>query len=222
MNNKLSMVVPFEGFYESNAMARIDWAIQTFFSETETGLELDVPSNLYSELDIREIFKVYCLLYLTNFNQVLNEELDINIELVYEDLVSPRDYNFTTDTLYATISLNDAITLSSVIPSEIMADTVKEHCTSYDGFRSFYSNDFYDDNWQRHLSKHDHNELGMMLTAFSDREWKDGIPEHELFELNYAYEALDNHVHNMLYDLGYDITEDNQITKNGKIINKRA
>lgn len=84
----------------------------------------------------------------------------------FADMSSPREYNFTTDRLFATASRAFARRLwkrSKADNHETLRHVIRERFTSRDGFISHYSNDL--DAWPRDLRDWDHNELGTLLAA---------------------------------------------------------
>jgi hypothetical protein len=92
-------------------------------------------------------------------------DLDLGITVEFQSLYSPREYNFSND------SINVVYTLESDSMDKIVAyiqenreefDTyIKDNCTSYDGFMSFYSNS--SDVWLNEYIKREDKD---MVTVF--------------------------------------------------------
>lgn len=92
-------------------------------------------------------------------------DLDLGITVEFQNLYSPRQYNFSND------SINVAYTLADDSLTKIVAyiqenreefDTyIKDNCTSYDGFMSFYSNN--SDVWLNDYIKREDKD---MVTVF--------------------------------------------------------
>jgi hypothetical protein len=90
-----------------------------------------------------------------------------SLGLTFEEMTSPRFYNFETDRLFCTISARTVKTLFRMSKAENhtrLGAEIKERCTSYDGFHSFYPNDL--QTWlTKPLAEWDENELGTLLRA---------------------------------------------------------
>ena len=87
----------------------------------------------------------------------------------FADMTSPREYNFTTDRLFATCSAAFIKRLwkrSKADEHKTLAALIRERFTSYDGFMSHYSNDL--EQWPKTLADWDHNELETLLEACLD------------------------------------------------------
>ena len=72
-------------------------------------------------------------------------DLDLGITVEFQSLYSPREYNFSNDSINVAYTLADdslAKIVEYINDNREEFDTyVKDNCTSYDGFMSFYSND---------------------------------------------------------------------------------
>lgn len=90
-----------------------------------------------------------------------------SIGLVFEEMTSPREYNFTTDRLFAHIPLKvlrDLFKRSAADRHKTLAKAIEDRHSSYSGFVSFYSNDLRE--WlKKPLRDWDENELGTLLYA---------------------------------------------------------
>lgn len=90
-----------------------------------------------------------------------------SIHMKFESMDSPREYNFATDRVYGTVPLAIIYLLfrkSRANGHAAFRATIEERFTSYDGFRSHYSNHLAD--WlEKPLRDYDHNELGTLLIA---------------------------------------------------------
>jgi hypothetical protein len=85
----------------------------------------------------------------------------------FEAMVSPREYNFTTDVVYAYVPeavIRSLFEKSKADEHKQLEKVIKASFTSYDGFISFYPNDL--EAWlEKPLSEWDYNELGTLLGA---------------------------------------------------------
>jgi hypothetical protein len=82
----------------------------------------------------------------------------------WEEMVSPREYNFTTDRLFAKFSLSDLETIRQRLDAAELAQEARERFTSRSGFISFYDPDV--STWPEALEDWDHNQLGTLVRAF--------------------------------------------------------
>lgn len=88
-------------------------------------------------------------LFAEEYVDMVNEVLGLNVKLIKSDLSSPREYNFRTDEIYATIEIDDYDAmierLSSIASDPAyrteLADIIKKNHSSCSGFISFMSND---------------------------------------------------------------------------------
>lgn len=110
----------FGGFYHSEHSGTIDNNIDMYEYEWE-------------EVDYKKTNINYCKVYLNK----LSEELEINLDFISLD--SPKEYNFTTDKIFCSISNKDFSTLLSVYDTKELFNYIEEHSKSRDGFSSFYS-----------------------------------------------------------------------------------
>lgn len=90
-----------------------------------------------------------------------------SIRLTFEEMTSPREYNFETDRLFArlpAVVIRRLFKLSRDDNHETLAAVIAERFTHRSGFVSFYSNDLAE--WlDKPLMTWDHNEIGTLLIA---------------------------------------------------------
>ena len=110
----------FGGFYHSEHSETIENNIEAYDYE-------------WDEIDYKKTHLNYCNSYLNK----LSEELEIDLAFIQLD--SPREYNFTTDKILCSISENDFNTLLDVYDTKELFDNIEENSKSRDGFHSFYS-----------------------------------------------------------------------------------
>lgn len=183
--------IPFSGFYESSHNAVIDDAIESYFQD-ENG-EPQYPDNFWENFSYGNIFKEYAKLYCDSFNDWFNELTGLDIKLEFESLESPKYYNYSTDRIFANISTEDLKKLNGYVQAEVLAETIKNRFTSYDGFISSYSNNIED--WlevNKPLVEYDHNEIETLFQAIIAQE-KAELIEWELMEkqiCNYGIGAI--------------------------------
>lgn len=169
--------LPFSGFYESIHNSQIDYILwESVFTDYATGCNNnDNLSNLaYDAIKWRELFNDYAKQYAEHFAH----EFELKIE--FESLSSPREYNFSTDRIFCTIDDNEIMRIWRETKPAAMIDQVKKMFTSYDGFNSFYSNDF--NEWANSPLEYDHNELYCLLLA-----WLNSNHNFELSDFEYSF-----------------------------------
>jgi hypothetical protein len=110
----------FGGFYHSEHSETVDSNIESLGYEWE-------------EIDYKKTNINYCKVYLNK----LSEELEVDLSFISLD--SPREYNFTTDKIFCSISNKDFSTLLSVYDTKELFDYIEENSKSSSGFTSFYS-----------------------------------------------------------------------------------
>lgn len=179
---KKTTVIPFEGFYETWAARMIDDEIEQAFDTDETGCNHNVPDALYCgphAANYRGMYEAFAREYVEIFANVFENETGVKLEIEFESLVSPREYNFTTDRIFVFIAPAQVQALYDIVKdSPALADVIKENFTSRSGFASFYSNDIED--WKaKPLANWDHNEKSMLILAVMRHKGA----EEEAFEI---------------------------------------
>tara|TARA_R110001599_G_scaffold210984_1_gene408402 strand:- start:504 stop:1007 length:504 start_codon:yes stop_codon:yes gene_type:complete len=120
IENKIDFSLNFGGFYHSEHSENID-------SQEE------MNGYNWKEIDYKKTHLNYCNSYLNR----LSEELEINLKFIQLD--SPREYNFTTDKIVCSISNKDFKVLLDAYDTKELFNYIEEHSKSRDGFHSFYS-----------------------------------------------------------------------------------
>ena len=112
--------------------------------------------------------------YVGYFNEKFKEEFGIDLGLRFESLKSPREYNFSTDRIFAYIDEEVAEELLNRLGEPELDEAIRKRFTSRDGFISFYSNRI--EKWkEKPVEEWDYNEVGTILEAYvaqvEDFEW---------------------------------------------------
>lgn len=173
----------FPGFYESSLSQAIDYEesshieyeCDTYDKEREARFpeeirlnESEMASIFFDHTQYSIAYQNLARDYLDSFADELRDTLGIPVTLQWESMSSPREYNFATDRVFATISESDIWRLwvmSSRDGHETLRAIVRQRFTSRSGFLSYYDNDL--DSWidGRRPSDFDHNELSAVLEA---------------------------------------------------------
>jgi hypothetical protein len=185
-NQKLLTTIPFSGFYESIHDMAIDNAIEREFDVDGDGEPDCLPDHIdmgdiIRDMDMRRLLNDYARAYV----DFINEHFDLP-SLEFESLQSPREYNFTTDRIFAYISVQDIAKMYAAIPRDRFAEWIEEQFTSCPGFISFYSNSLTE--WLKQSGQWDHNQIGTLMQAYVTYEDGD-----KLSDCNYEMEFLDWH-----------------------------
>ena len=99
--------IPFQGFYESLFSGGIDQA-EEFTIHYEVEEKGRNPSKcadaFYKTARYRKAHLYVAQKYVEYFNKYVTEEFGLDLELTFESLQSPREYNFETDRIFCFIS----------------------------------------------------------------------------------------------------------------------
>ncbi len=179
---KYLTTIPFGGFYESAANDIIDREIEQIFEYNDCG-DVNIPDEFYhANVDYKKMYDRYSRAYVSNFNDWFKDETLIDLQLVFESLESPREYNFTTDRIFCHIPEAALAALFNFAANKKAAfkKVVEERFTSRSGFISSYSNDVED--WiNKPWGTYDHNEIDTLIhvvMAVCEIE----VDEYELME----------------------------------------
>jgi len=139
-NQDIQTRLDFGGFYESIHASLIDDAIALRL-DAQSRYELsEEQENL---IDQKALEREYCELYLENFQQYLKENHALEITLNFEELFSPKEYNFSTDAIDYKLSQQDAEKCFEFFKSFFAEnEDFQKYCqnltTSRSGFWAFY------------------------------------------------------------------------------------
>ena len=186
--------IPFEGFYESKHSQELDSIEERYVEwEVERGSELsaaELHDLIYRTANYSLAFDHIARAYVTYFNDYIKEEYEIDLELKFESMTSPREYNFETNRVFCEISLENAKKLCNAVSEPSLRQAIQDRFTSRSGFISSYPNRL--ENWPISIEEWDHNQLGTLLVALlsdaEDYDWK-------------IWEAMQGH---NVYDTAFD------------------
>ena len=134
--------IPFSGFYESIHDAEIDRAMEYCIQNSRGDVNPGLAEAWYAKhtFDYSKIQNEYSREYLSRFEGYFNAETGLKITLKFSELISPREYNFTTDRIFAKISRESVRALWRKVDREILDKLISEKFSSRSGFISFYPN----------------------------------------------------------------------------------
>ena len=191
--------LPFSGFYNSKWSDELDNVENNFIeNEVENDYTLD-ESEISAIVDKCRKYETQIQYvaqeYVGYFNEKFKEEFGIDLGLRFESLKSPREYNFTSDVIYAYIDEDVVRRLLDDLEESKLADMIRERFTSRSGFISFYPNHI--EEWkEKPLEEWDYNEVGTVLEAY--------VAQVEDFEWGVYYEMCERHVLDTAFDKGMD------------------
>jgi len=144
--------VPFSGFYQTIHDAVIE---ETAEMQVEDVDDLD-------KLDMRQAMIDYSKIFINKLGK------EIEIDFVFADLESPREYNFETDKIFANITIEEINKMyeevfSNETTKKNFRDKVSSHFAKRDGFAPNYSDDY--NNWGD-ISTWDYNQLSILLGTY--------------------------------------------------------
>lgn len=157
--------VPFAGFYYTWHDDAFDQCFERMLAD-DSGNQFDrgdLEMRAFDAVKWHEAQTAYGMRYIER----VAEEFEIDMKP--ESMVSPKEYNFTTDRLFAHIPVKEVRRLFKVTPRDIFTAVVKEEFTSRDGFSSSYPNDWAE--WPT-IPNWDHNHAGALVKAYI--RWKNG------------------------------------------------
>lgn len=211
-----SVNIPFAGFYYSKWSDMIDNAESMDNEHFEDTAQSEPDHELYcaepaARLDGPEIADLQCRHssygaayaaiardYAAGFNDELSDKLGFKQSFTFEEMTSPREYNFETDRLFCDVPIETVkawLKISRRADNhKTLAATFKRRFTSRDGFSSFYEPIIP----RKPVDEWDHNELGTLLQAVmelrvddaDELEWSIYYPMAER-DYEYANLALD-------------------------------
>lgn len=185
--------IPFAGFYNTIWSYGIDRAEEIHLEhlEQEEGVEIKVSSDaIWKASDYGAMYNYVARKYVDCLNDYIKDEFDLDLDLKFESMQSPREYNFETDRLFCYISDENLRKLRSFVAEDELRLAIKTRFTSRSGFISSYPNNL--DDWPA-LEDWDHNEIGTLFVALLGEgggwEWSVYERMNEVF-----YHAFDSGV----------------------------
>lgn len=140
----------FPGFYETmfgydNFVGDLDWTLFNDPGTVDKDVLQEVIELAFDNTDYRE-FEKDVSKACTDFIESICQETfpDIIKSITFEEVSSPREYNFTNDSINVKMSVDFDLLLKTFISYKGAAEFLKDRYTSYDGFMSSYPNNMAD------------------------------------------------------------------------------
>jgi hypothetical protein len=180
--------IPFSGFYETIHDNAIDRAIESLF-ENDRG-------DCYSGL-INHFYSSDCIIFdavRTEYAKDYTREFAIatKLQLTFDELNSPKEYNFTTDRIFVNITEESVRKLFAAVDKDILRQLIKEKFTSRSGFISYYSSDL--NEWPEDVTEWDPNQIGTLISVavdFDEEKYMEDLSGSGEVD-NWVYSALKN------------------------------
>ena len=176
----------FPGFYESSLDAMIDQEIEMEMDNKDLTYE-----DIEDQLDYNAARQAISKAWVNAFSQ------EIGIYFEFVELWSPREYNFTTDKVYAEISNEDIKKIYDKVHVtaekqyvEAFDHILKSWFTPYDGFCPYYSNDV--DQWNKNWDELNEIEASVYLAVEVIQHYDEQSFQKTLEDVSSVYEAADN------------------------------
>ena len=168
--------IPFSGFYDSIHNSNIDYALDNqVFTDYATGCTNNdkLSYRAWDSIQWNELYLDYAKEYASSFAD------KFNINMKFESMTSPREYNFTTDRIFCEISENEVIRIFNSTDKTVLSQKARDAFTSRDGFISFYEPDYL--TWGDVLTW-DHNQLLILIDSYiHNDDIFTGVDDYELF-----------------------------------------
>ena len=156
----INILIPFSGFYNSVHDGEFDSQVERYMGEN--GLDI---YNDDVNVDWTAVYPEYSQEYAKAVS-----ELDDTLQgLEFKELISPREYNFSTDKIECTIPMLDLLNIyTAATTGEYREDWIKyvhDKLKGYDGFIPFYSND-YVNGWPTLLTQWEEPQTDLLLEFY--------------------------------------------------------
>ena len=163
MSNQEFVCPLFSGFY--NSIFTPDFNVWDLFNGADN-VDKDIVDYCIENAEVpQEYYDEVAKTYLEHISNYIVEAVP-SIKIAYEELESPKYYNYETDRIIGTCNYNEVKEdIKSVLNKypNIFDFVVKKHFTSYSGFISFYSNNYKE--WD--FDNLDHNQLMAVMEVLT-------------------------------------------------------
>lgn len=170
-------VLPFSGFYYTLHDSELDEVLNQIFSDRDTGCHVneDLVMRAWSSMDWRQVHIDYAKEYVDDFRRAFK------LELWFDELKSPREYNFTTDRIFVWISTESLKRVFAEVDTPALRVKIRENHTSRGGFYSYYTNTL--ESWPADVTEWDHNQIATLLQALADQETNGEFDQYQEYDL---------------------------------------
>lgn len=182
----LTSTIPFSGFYDSIHDNAVDRAIESLFEDDNGDCNSNLIAHFYCSncINYDKVRTAYAKDYVQAF------AIAAGLQLIFDELDSPKEYNFQTDRIFVKIAPKSVIELFAKADKNALRDRIRKEYTSRFGFISHYSPDIYE--WPKDVMKWDHNQVGTLIAAsvnFDEEKYMEDISGSGKVD-NWVYSAL--------------------------------
>lgn len=136
--NNIKIELPFQGFYESIYDMHIDNTIEYYLYALE-GEQLEKAQDTFYMMEYDATRKAICKHYIKAYEQVFYDEFNIDLNLTFNSLTSPKFYNFESDRLFVNIDHEAFKQVINLLDDEVIQKTLSEKYKTQSGFIVFES-----------------------------------------------------------------------------------
>ena len=136
--NNIKIELPFSGFYVSIYDSHIDNIIEYYLYELE-GEQLEKAQDAFYMMNYDATRKAICEHYIQAYNQVFYDEFNIDLNLTFESLTSPKFYNFESDRLFVNIDPEVFKQVINLLDDDTIQKTLSEKYKTQSGYIVFES-----------------------------------------------------------------------------------
>jgi hypothetical protein len=155
--------IPFQGFYQSIHEDAFDQELWSSMFTDSSGI---VNNDVLSEAAVFNWQNVHTD-YAKQFVEHVAHRYELN--LTFESLLSPREYNFETDRIFCEITDESVMHMWRNTKRSILQKYITDYCTTRSGFHSFYANQL--EEWPHNPLQYDHNQLYVLMMAYLDTSY---------------------------------------------------
>jgi len=181
----------FPGFYETRFdfdLYPVEWLLFNDPDDVSTE-HLDwLKENIYDHIDFVKYRNDVSIKFVETWFELADFDFVKNVK--FDNLQSPREYNFNTDSINISVNLNFNKLVANFKDHPDFEKYIKEQYTSYDGFFSFYSNDPVE--WLETVRQDSEHKIGAMLQCLGHDVDVDDIYERineEVYQGNYINDS---------------------------------
>lgn len=157
----------FEGFYETRLSFDFE-NLQEILFDNPKEIEKKhfdwVVENVFDYIDYKRYENDVAKLYFETWFELAN--FDFVKAVKFDNLYSPKEYNFATDSINIQVNLNFKKLVSAFKNHPDSETYIKQNYKSYDGFLPYYSNIPAD--WLKNVRQDSEHKIGAMLGFLGD------------------------------------------------------
>jgi len=195
---RYATTVPWCGIYGTVMPEIMDDALNSILSDSGTGMIVDQES-VEAANDAMNWHAAHAALA-KEYTEQWAKWLQLDVQ--FQSMWSPREYNFLTDVINATISETSLLKAFSDVDKAILAATAARRHTSYSGFTSFYDPNV--ETWGDDVRNWDEHQVGTLMCAVTEEKHMEDNPGDRFDQMAQyyllEYPMCNGVIDNILYD----------------------